>query len=383
MHIVLSGYFGFDNVGDEAILFSIIQSLRKLEPTVEITVLSNNPADTAATYGVASVNRWNLGEVHRVIKHADGLISGGGSLMQDATSGKTIPYYAAVIKIAQMARVPVFIYSQGIGPINGSLGKWIVKKVFSKCHQITVRDQESLTLLQSIGVKKPIQLVPDAVTALAGKHFESKWLYNWLSSLESIEKVDEENSENELSEETALSTMPYITVSVRDWPTEAQYKKKIAQALDLLSNEGMHILFIPMHGEQDEAASNEVASLMSSETTVAPGSLSVEEKIAIIGGSKILIGMRLHSLIFAAIEHIPFIALSYDPKIDSFASIVNQPVVGHVEKDNWTPDDVANSVHDILNRYDEIVSSISAVVDDLSKQAENTTIMALNTFQNN
>ena len=98
MRVVLSGYFGFDNVGDEAILFSIIRALRKLEPSVDITVLSNNPAETAATYGVETVNRWNIGEVRAALKSADGLISGGGSLMQDATSWKSIPYYSAVIK---------------------------------------------------------------------------------------------------------------------------------------------------------------------------------------------------------------------------------------------------------------------------------------------
>ena len=78
MRVVLSGYFGFDNVGDEAILFSIIRALRNLEPTIEITVLSNNPAETAATYGVNTVNRWNIAEVRAALKSADGLISGGG-----------------------------------------------------------------------------------------------------------------------------------------------------------------------------------------------------------------------------------------------------------------------------------------------------------------
>ena len=183
MRVVLSGYFGFDNVGDEAILFAIIRALRKLEPTIEITVLSNNPAETAATYGVNSVNRWNIGEVRSAMKSADGLISGGGSLMQDATSGKTIPYYAGVIKLAQMAKVPVFIYSQGIGPINGALGKWLVKSVFNKCAGITVRDEGSFELLREIGVRPPVTVVPDPVVGLGGNEFKSAWLDNWLQAL--------------------------------------------------------------------------------------------------------------------------------------------------------------------------------------------------------
>ena len=44
MHVVLSGYYGFDNVGDDAILFSIIPSSEKDSGSIDITVLSNNPA---------------------------------------------------------------------------------------------------------------------------------------------------------------------------------------------------------------------------------------------------------------------------------------------------------------------------------------------------
>ena len=401
MRVVLSGYFGFDNVGDEAILFSIIRALRKLEPSVDITVLSNNPAETAATYGVETVNRWNIGEVRAALKSADGLISGGGSLMQDATSWKSIPYYSAVIKLAQMARVPVFIYSQGMGPINGALGKWLVKSVFNKCAGITVRDVASFELLREIGVRLPVTVVPDPVVGLGGNEFTSAWLDEWLqeqyisgdSDTDSVsqnrdagEGADIEealNSESLLSTEEISSTPSYpayVTVSVRDWPSEVDYKAKVAAALDLLAARGLHIMFIPMHGEHDVKASKDVAALMSSVSTIAPGDLSIEEKIAVIGGSKLLIGQRLHSLIFASIEHIPFIALSYDPKIDAFAEIVSQPVIGHVERDDWDGERLAACAVDILDNYDTKLASLRSLVDPLQASAENTAQMALDAF---
>nr|WP_316046858.1 polysaccharide pyruvyl transferase family protein [Planococcus glaciei] len=104
MRIVLSGYYGFDNVGDEAILYAIIQSLKEYYPEIGIVVLSNKPEKTARTYGVEAVNRWNVAEVAKAIKAADGLISGGGSLLQDETGRKSIPYYAGVMKIAQFLK---------------------------------------------------------------------------------------------------------------------------------------------------------------------------------------------------------------------------------------------------------------------------------------
>lgn len=380
MRVVLSGYFGFDNVGDEAILFSIIRALRNANPSIEITVLSNNPSETAATYGVDTVNRWNLGEVRSALKSADGLISGGGSLMQDATSWKTIPYYSAIIKVAQMLGVPVFVYAQGMGPINGAFGKWLVKKVFNKCAAITVRDEGSLALLREIGVRLPVTIVPDPVVGLGGSTFSSDWLDEWLQTLpkEETEVVDEEDGSTSLR----ISYPSYVTVSVRDWPSSVDYKRKVAEALDRLADAGSHILFIPMHGEHDVKASNDVVALMKHDAVVAPGNLSIEEKIAVIGGSQLLIGQRLHSLIFAAIEYIPFIALSYDPKIDAFSDIVMQPVVGHVEKDDWSSNDLASLAFDILDNYAEKVSSLRTLVDPMQISAENTAVMALETFGN-
>ena len=400
MRVVLSGYFGFDNVGDEAILFSIIRALRKLEPTIDITVLSNNPAETAATYGVNTVNRWNIGEIRSALKKADGLISGGGSLMQDATSNKTIPYYTGVIKLAQMAKVPVFIYSQGMGPITGKLGKWLVKSVFNKSAGITVRDENSANLLREIGVRLPVAVVPDPVVGLGGNEFTSTWLDEWLKTqfkadAEQTILEEDTNSSNDLdttneevsvenvafNEDNSVTPPAYITVSVRDWPSEFDFKAKIAESLDIIAAQGLHIVFIPMHGEHDVKASEDVVALMQSTSTIAPGDLSTEEKIAVIGGSKLLIGQRLHSLIFAAIEHIPFIALSYDPKIDAFSQIVRQPIAGHVENDDWNANTLSELALSILNDYEAKVAELIDVITPMQTAAENTAQIAINTFR--
>ncbi len=88
MRLVLSGYYGFYNVGDEAILQSIIESLHKENPNIELVVLSNDPDYTRKMYGVEAVDRWSIKSVYDAIKKSDGLISGGGSLLQDKTSVK-------------------------------------------------------------------------------------------------------------------------------------------------------------------------------------------------------------------------------------------------------------------------------------------------------
>lgn len=356
MHIVLSGYYGFDNVGDEAILLSIITALRKQQPNVELTVLSNNPEKTAKTYDVQAVNRWKLKEISRVLKKADGLISGGGSLLQDQTSMKTIPYYCIIMRIAKFHKTPVFVYAQGMGPINHPLSRMITKSTLNKVAKITLRDEASKKLLEEIGVKGSMMLVPDPVMGLDASDFRSAWL------------------------ERQAYEGGYITVSVRDWPSDVNYKQKIVAGLDLLAREGQRIVFIPMHDEHDEKTSYEFVKMMNGKAIVAPGNLSIEEKVRIIGQSDLLIGMRLHSLIFSAIQTTPFIAISYDPKIDAFANIANQPNIGHVEKDDWNGQQLFDMAVDMLRDRVSIEQSLRAQVSRLQGDAWNTAVLALETF---
>ena len=136
-----------------------------------------------------------------------------------------------------------------------------------------------------------------------------------------------------------------------------------------------------MHGEHDEKASSAVAGMMKEKSVIAPGNLSIEEKIAVIGQSHLLIGMRLHSLIFAAIQYTPFIALSYDPKIDAFAQIVKQPVIGHVEKDDWTGQQLFELSSEILANRASVESEIRSIVEKLQGEAVGTAKLALEVFE--
>jgi polysaccharide pyruvyl transferase CsaB len=356
MKVVLSGYYGFDNVGDEAILFSIIQALRTHKPDIQITVLSNNPDYTKETYGVDAVNRWKLAEVRAALKESDGLISGGGSLLQDETGGKSIPYYTGIMKIAQLLRKPVFIYAQGMGPINKGLNKKIVKMILKKT-EITVRDEASRQLLQDIGLKNSIGLVPDPVIGLQMDGLKNSWF-------------DEQSFEG-----------PVAAVSVRDWPSSSDFKKKIADALDLLAKEGVNIVFLPMHGEHDHKASAETAGMMTAKAHISPYNDSIEEKIAVIGKSNLLVGMRLHALIFSAITSTPFVALSYDPKIDAFAEISCQQVAGHVNEDNWTAESLYQSIQHVLINEAEEVSRLKKRIEPLQKEAMETARQAIQLFE--
>lgn len=357
MRVVLSGYYGFDNVGDEAILYSIIHALRDVRPDVNITVLSNEPEETRKTYGVEAVNRWKLKEVATAIKDSDGLISGGGSLLQDETGMKSIPYYTGIMKLAKWLGKPVFVYAQGMGPFRKKHNKWLVKNTLQSVQGITIRDEDSKRLLESIGIRREMDLVPDPVIGLSSSKFESGWMAD--------QKI----------------TGKTVSVSVRDWQAGKNFKQRLAEALDRCSADGITVIFVPMHGKHDDETSREVAGLMKEKSLIAPYAASIEEKIAIFGKTDLLVGMRLHALIFAAIGYVPFVALSYDPKIDAFAEIAGQPVAGHVTMDDWSGESLDHEVRNVLDNHDQCKNNLRAAIEPLQQKAAETAKLALRTFE--
>lgn len=161
-NVALSGYYGFDNFGDEAILTCIVDHLRSRGSNV--AVISNNPKKTASMMQVFSVKNFNLLAVFALLANSDVLISGGGSLLQDVTSFKSLLYYSLVIKMAQLLGKKVIIFAQGIGPLQKERSEKIVRGLLEKADLITVRDEKSLERVKKWGLKAT--LVNDPVFSL-------------------------------------------------------------------------------------------------------------------------------------------------------------------------------------------------------------------------
>lgn len=154
--VVISGYYGFENFGDESILSVLINKLKEL--SAKITVITKNPKKTSSLHNVKTA--WYLCPRQTIISllKCDVLISGGGSLLQDVTSLKSLLYYLWVINTALFFKKKVIIFAQGIGPINSKLGQFLTKQTLKKCSLITVRDEKSLFLTRGWGINtaKPV-----------------------------------------------------------------------------------------------------------------------------------------------------------------------------------------------------------------------------------
>ncbi|MFD1179561.1 polysaccharide pyruvyl transferase CsaB [Paenibacillus puldeungensis] len=321
--IVLSGYYGFRNSGDEAVLKSILIALEEEGLTsgmdIKPVVLSIDPEWTSRTYGVQAVHRMKLSEVRNAIKNSDGLISGGGSLLQDATGMKSIPYYLGVIKLAQWLGKPTFIYAQGIGPVNRKLFRPMISSVFRRCDYISVRDAESAGLLRSMGLREnDVQVVPDPVMGLT---------------------LPEKTEASVSKESTHESDLPVVGVSVRFWNPERTELSKLAEGLSLLSRrKRVNIRFLPFHFPGDDEASRFVMDKLEniaehgSTVSVAPEIENPQDMLREVSKCSLLVGMRLHSLIYAAAQSVPLLGVSYDPKIDQFLGRIGSVPVGTAQE---------------------------------------------------
>lgn len=358
--VVISGYYGFDNLGDEAVLFSILKTLRDLRIGLRIEVLSNTPEETAEIYKVTASNRWKFGDVYGALRDSDMLISGGGSLLQDVTNIKSLLYYLGVIWLAQLMGKPVFFYAQGIGPVNTRLGRLAMRLVANRVNFITVRDEASRQDLEEMKITRPTtRVTADPVLGLEEK-FVDKTIGRSL-----LEEVG-----LDLSIERKL-----VGVSVREWQGLTDYKQVVAEVCDKLSRVGYQVVFLPMHHPDDLKTSQEVVAQMEQPAVVLSGQYSVVEMASLIANMDLLIGMRLHALILAAVMHVPPVAISYDPKIDRFMGLLGRTAATPV--DNPSFDDLWRAVEEILNEPWLVREELIQEVGPLRQRAQSTAALAL------
>lgn len=302
--VVISGYYGFSNAGDEAMLYAILRSLRQSFPGVETTVISGRPDDTARRFHTKAVPRFGGWAIFRSLVRCDLLISGGGSLLQDVTSSRSLLYYLSIILMGILLRKKVFLYGQGIGPLRRTWVCALLARVLSHADAITVRDEKSRNLLRKLGVTAPLYTTADSVLSLP--------------------KVPLERGREILRKAGVPEGKRLIGISVRDWLDAEQWAEKFSDYIDQLAALDAAVLFIPMQWPEDRRMAERLCRRHPGRFQFLEGTFTAPELMSIIGNLDLLVGMRLHALIFAALMHVPLIGISYDPKIDNFLRSIGE-----------------------------------------------------------
>ncbi len=350
-NVVMSGYYGFGNAGDEAILQAIHQNIERSGGDIAITVLSSNPEDTKKRYGYDAVNRFKFFSVLKAIRQSNALVSGGGSLMQDHTSTRSLLYYLTIIRAAEFFRKKVMIYANGIGPVNKKTNRRRVRRLTARADVITLRDEMSARELYEMGVHR------DDIRVTADPVF----------TLKSAPKA---RAERLLMDAGVPLDKPFVCVSVRNWDSMRKFSDKLADLLDTLhERHGHNIVFLPMQLPVDDAVSKSVAGRMKNSAYVLDSYITAEDIMGIISLSDFVIGMRLHALIFSARVCVPFIGIVYDPKVEAYVAALNMLSAGNVS--DFEPEGAMAAVDTLIadrEHYAGILTRLSAEFEEMAKQ---------------
>lgn len=348
--VLMSGYYGFDNAGDDAILQAIHQEVRAHTGVegIDITVLSNNPKETYSRFGLKAIPRFDVFAVTKALWQCDALISGGGSLLQDRTSTRSILYYLWVISMGQRFGKPVMFYANGIGPVTRKKNRRRVMKVVERATVVTLRDKDSAEELRSMGVKRgDLHITADPVQAMipASKEVGAGLL------------------------QRVGITGEFITVSVREWGDMGKFTGELAKFCDaVVETWGLQILFVLMQPARDLAVSREVAGKMKQASVILEEKTSPDQLMSVLGQAKLCVAMRLHTLIFSARMGVPLLGLVYDPKVASFLSETGMPSGGKVE--SFSSDIALAEGTKLLEQYDLYQEKIHSQQEKLEEKAK-------------
>lgn len=294
--VVLSGYYGFDNYGDDLILEVLCQQISQ-RGAVPV-VLSANPARTRATLGVCAIHRYNPLAILQELSRCQVLVSGGGGLFQDATGPNSVLYYGALIVLARWLGRPVAHLFQSVGPLRTGWGRWMTAFALRRCQFVAVRDEPSARLVAELTGQKPL------VTS------DLAWLSNPAMVDMSLEK----------RWRVGISLRPH------DALTHDRLKQFAAMLRQLVDDSSRPVTFvlIPCQLEEDEAPLHVLQTYLQ-EGLAEHCAIEWGDETDVtheIGRCHLLFGMRFHSVVMAVRQGVPVFGLVYDPKVQALLDAV-------------------------------------------------------------
>lgn len=289
--VLLCGYYGFGNLGDELLAHSLIALLERQGISRErIAILSACPEESRKTFGVEAFDRWSPWAIFRALSRSGSLVLGGGGLFQDTTSLRSPFYYWAIVRMATFLGCTPWCFGQSVGPLKTRWGRWLARNAMKRCASRYVRDERSHALLAQWGLESGIS--PDLVISMPVKKPED--------------------------------SKGYILVNIRSW--SGNLPERFAGVVaDLSRKTGTPLLGVALVGDDLHIMEDlKARGFLPGDMAVRflePGNLS-----EVLGQGALAVGMRLHFNVLALIHGLSCIAVPYDPKVEAFAVAWGIPV---------------------------------------------------------
>lgn len=349
--IVIHGCTGLKNSGDEAILQTILQQYGK---NYDITVISKAPEYTKRMHPGVRVIADEKQVCREAIKACDLFLLGGGGLLQDETTIFNVSVWLRYLKYAKKQGKKICVYANSIGPVKVKWNRYLIKKHLRDVDLITLRDEESALLLKDLGIEKQVHVTADPVFSLAGDWQEEEGDYVCMALRHWFDII------------------PFIPVKIcnklgiRSAKNKKRYEKYIqtmAETAEYINKElGYRVVFVSfLYGRDDKVARDILARVKVTEgrenQLVTGEYLTPDEVVQLIGRARFLVGMRLHSVIYAIRTHTPMVILDYSAKVRAMAKL-NQLSEYCVDINNMDTQLVKTAIQIMLAKEEALKATI-------------------------
>jgi polysaccharide pyruvyl transferase CsaB len=338
--VVICGAYGRGNAGDEAIKYTTLLSMRNIDPDMDICVMTLKPKKEKSTDRVQTIYTFNVIKLLFVLRKSKIFVSGGGSLIQDVTSSRSLFFYTFTLYLAKKLGCKVIMFGCGIGPISRPVNRKLAGHIIDKyVDVITVRDHLSKQELQSLGVTKPlIEVSADPAVNL---------------------NADKNNTHKIFISEDIPMDGKYICLALRSWKNFNK-NEEIAQACEYMYKKfGYVTVFFPMEYPKDLTIAEKTAELLSTPYYLIHKRYPTEQVVAFMSKMDQVVAMRLHALIFAAANYVPVVGISYDVKVSGFMSYIESSSC--LELKDVTKESLIHAMEESFLHQDKVIYATNAL----------------------
>ena len=327
--VLICGAYGKGNAGDDAILKAILAQMKAIDRDMPVYVMSHDPAETRLRYHVGSVHVFDPFRFWPLMRRCRLFISGGGSLIQNETSTRSLNYYLTTIRMAHTAGCRVMMYGCGIGPVSGEGSRRHTARILNRCvDKITLREDLSRKELSDMGVMQPdISVTADPALLLQPA---------------TTGAVDSYFLSNDLDPNGS-----YAMFVLRPWKNLSGHLQAIVDAAIYVNQKhGLTPVFVALEPTRDLEINRQAAGMLSCRSFVLPAPRDEQLTIGMMQKMRVIVSMRLHALIFASSVGAPLAAISYDPKVTGFMAYLGQKHC--MELDDVTKDSLCALIDDAM-----------------------------------
>ena len=335
--VMLCGYYGRHNLVDDMSLRALSDNLKNVCGVTKKVIITTEVKPSREDPDTVFIHRFNLPKIYRYMKKCRMFILGSGSILQDATSSRSMVYYLHVLKKALSLCLRTMLYSNGVGPINRERHRVRTTELLNKVMKIMVRDRKSVEFLREMGVRNPnIELAADETFTMDKSLF--------------LREYPLENSKK------------YLGINLRNLNIDEQFIEHFAEFIDAAAKQyGLTPLLLPVQYEQDIPILKRVSDRLICDHVLITQKLEHEKTLSILSQCEVSVLERLHAIIFSSVFGKPFIAIDYDPKVRALCSElgVKQYMIGLGEFDAKI---ACAKFSDVMQNRDSVIELLKTTV---------------------